>query len=47
MDYGDIVRLGISKGKVSVWKVNIIEIGDQPPSAVQAYVRAPFKTIPG
>lgn len=46
MDYGDIVRLGLSGGKVSVQKVDIIEVGDQSPDAVEAYVRAAFKTMP-
>ena len=46
MDYGDIVRLGLSNGTVSVQKVDIIEIGDQSPEAVEAYVRAAFKTMP-
>ncbi len=46
MDYGDIVRLGVSNGKVSVLKVDIIEVGDQSPEAVEAYVRAAFKTMP-
>lgn len=46
MDYGDIVRLGFSNGTVSVQKVDIIEIGDQSPEAVEAYVRAAFKTMP-
>ena len=46
MDYGDIVRLGLSNGTVSVQKINIIEVGDQSPEAVEAYVRAAFKTMP-
>lgn len=46
MDYGDIVRLGMSNGKVSARKVDIIEVGDQSPEAVEAYVRAAFKTMP-
>ncbi|BAL01699.1 hypothetical protein OBV_45000 [Oscillibacter valericigenes Sjm18-20] len=46
IDYGDIVRLGLSNGTVSVQKVDIIEIGDQSPEAVEAYVRAAFKTMP-
>ena len=46
MDYGDIVRLGLSSGTVSVQKVDIIEIGDQSPEAVEAYVRAAVKTMP-
>ncbi|WP_308588760.1 AbrB/MazE/SpoVT family DNA-binding domain-containing protein [uncultured Oscillibacter sp.] len=46
MDYGDIVRLGIEGGRVSVRKVDVIEVGDQSPEAVEAYVRAAFKTMP-
>ena len=46
MDYGDIVRFELANGRVSVQKVDIIEIGDQSPEAVEAYVRAAFKTIP-
>ncbi|EAE8422363.1 AbrB family transcriptional regulator [Listeria monocytogenes] len=46
MDYGDIVRLGMGNGKVCVQKVDIIEVGDQSPEAVEAYVRAAFKTMP-
>jgi hypothetical protein len=29
-----------------VQKINIIEVGDQSPEAVEAYVRAAFKTMP-
>lgn len=46
MDYGDIVRLGLSDGKVTVRKVDIVEVGDQSPDAVEAYVRAAFKSMP-
>lgn len=46
MDYGDIVRLGMANGKVCVQKVDIIEVGDQSPEAVEAYVRAAFKSMP-
>jgi len=46
MDYGDIVRLVMANGKVCVQKVDIIEVGDQSPEAVEAYVRAAFKTMP-
>lgn len=35
-----------ARGKVSVRKVDIIEVGDQSPDAVEAYVRAAFKTMP-
>lgn len=45
MEYGDIVRLGLEDGKVSVSKVDIIEAGDQSPEAVEAYVRAAFKSM--
>ena len=38
MDYGDIVRLGVTNGRVSIRKIDIIE--------VEAYVRAAFKTMP-
>ena len=43
---GDIVQLGLFNGKVTVRKVDVIEIGDQSPDAVEAYVRAAFRTMP-
>lgn len=46
MDYGDIVRLDISQGTVSVKKVDLIEVGDQSPEAVEAFVRAAIKRMP-
>ena len=46
MEYGDIVGLGMIDGRVSVRKVSIIEVGDQSPEAVEAYVRAAIRTIP-
>lgn len=46
MEYGDIVRLGLADGKVTVRKVDIVEVGDQSPDAVEAYVRAAFKSMP-
>lgn len=46
MDYGDIVRFGLVDGKVTVRKVAIVEAGDQSPEAVEAYVRAAFKSMP-
>ena len=45
MEYGDIVRLGLADGKVTVRKVDIVEAGDQSPEAVEAYVRAAFKSM--
>lgn len=46
MGYGDIVRLGLSDGSVTVRKVDIVEAGDQSPEAVEAYVRAAVKSMP-
>lgn len=46
MEYGDIVRLGLADGKVTVRKVDIVEVGDQSSDAVEAYVRAAFKSMP-
>lgn len=46
MEYGDIVRLDISQGTVSVKKVDLIEVGDQSPEAVEAFVRAAIKRMP-
>ena len=31
MEYGDIVRLGLADGRVTVRKVDIVEAGDQSP----------------
>ena len=45
MEYGDIVRLRVEDGSVSVCMVDIIEAGDQSPEAVEAYVRAAFKSM--
>ena len=45
MEYGGIVRLRVEDGSVSVCKVDIIEAGDQSPEAVEAYVRAAFKSM--
>lgn len=46
MEYGDIVCLGMADGRVTVRKVEVIEVGDQSPEAVEAYVRAAFQTMP-
>lgn len=46
MDYGNIVRLGLTDGKVTMCKVDIVEVGDQSPEAVEAYVRAAFRSMP-
>lgn len=46
MEYGDIVRVGLEDGKVTLRKVNIVEAGDQSPEAVEAFVRAAFQSMP-
>ena len=46
LEYGDIVRLGLADGKVTVRKVDVVEAGDQSPEAMDAYVRAAFKSMP-
>lgn len=46
MEHGDIVRLGIQKGVVTARKVDLIEIGDQSPEAVEAFVRAAIRDMP-
>ena len=46
LEYGDIVRLGLTAGNVTVSKVEVVEAGDQSPEAVEAYVRAAFKSMP-
>ena len=43
---GDIVRLGLSGGNVTVQKVYVIEAGVLSPEMVEAYVRAAIKSIP-
>lgn len=46
INYGDIVRLGLSEGKVTVNKVEIVEAGDQSPEAVEAFVRSAIQSMP-
>ena len=43
---GDIVALEMQGGNVMARKVEIVEVGDQSPEAVEAYVRAAIKTMP-
>lgn len=45
LEYGGIVRLGLSEGKVTVRRVDVIEPGDQSPEAVEAYVYAALRTM--
>ncbi len=42
---GDIVKLGMDKGRVTAQKVALIEIGDQSPQAVEAFVFSAVKTM--
>ncbi len=46
MDYGDIVKLGIHQGIVTAKKVDLIEVGDQSPEAVEAFVHAAIREMP-
>lgn len=46
LEYGGIVRLSLSEGKVTVHRVDVIEPSDQSPEAVEAYVHAALKTMP-
>lgn len=46
MEYGDIVRLELSDGRVAAKKIDIVEIGDKSPEAVEAYVRAAIREMP-
>lgn len=43
LEYGDIVCLGMAGGKITVRKVEVIEVGDQSP---EAYVRTAFQFMP-
>ena len=45
MEGGDIVKLSVTSGKISVSKVEIVEAGSQNPEAVEAYVNAAVKTM--
>lgn len=46
MDYGDIVKLSIHHGNVTAKKVDLIEVGDQSPAAVEAFVHAAIREMP-
>lgn len=45
INQGDIVKLGMDKGRVTAQKVDLIEVGDQSPQAVEAYVFSAVKTM--
>lgn len=44
--YGDIVRLSIQQGVVTAKKAELIEVGDQSPEAVEAFVHAAIREMP-
>ncbi|MHB1394546.1 MAG: AbrB family transcriptional regulator [Clostridia bacterium] len=44
--FGDIVRLSIQQGIVTAKKVELIEVGDQSPEAVEAFVHAAIREMP-
>jgi len=46
MDYGDIVKLNIHQGVITAKKVDLIEVGDQSPEAVEAFVHAAIREMP-
>jgi bifunctional DNA-binding transcriptional regulator/antitoxin component of YhaV-PrlF toxin-antitoxin module len=45
MQHGDIIKLALQKGVVTAQKVDLIEVGDQSPQAVEAYVFSAVKTM--
>jgi hypothetical protein len=45
VNFGDIVRLGIQKGVLTAKKVELIEVGDQSPEAVEAFVRMAIREM--
>nr|WP_288232998.1 AbrB family transcriptional regulator [uncultured Anaerostipes sp.] len=51
LEYGDIVCLGMAGGENTVRegegnRKKVIEVGDQSPEAVEAYVRTAFQFMP-
>ena len=40
LDCGDFVKLTAEEGQLSLRKVHLIEVGDQSPEAVEAYIAA-------
>ena len=45
LEEGDIVKLSIGKGKLSVQKVALVETGDQSPAAVEAFIVAALRDM--
>lgn len=46
VDRGEIVRLTLAQGGLQVQKVHLIEVGDQSPEAVEAYIHAAIGAMP-
>lgn len=46
LEKGDIVKVSLSSGKITVAKVDIIEPGKQDADSVEAYVNAAVKNMP-
>lgn len=46
LEKGDIVKVSLTAGKITVAKVDIIEPGKQDAESVEAYVNAAVKTMP-
>lgn len=45
LEEGDIVKLTLSKSKLAVQKVALVESGDQSPAAVEAFVMASLRSM--
>lgn len=45
MEGGDIIKLSASGGKLTAVKVDIVEVGNQNPEAVEAYVNAAVRMM--
>lgn len=45
METGDIVKLSVSGGRLSVVKVDIVEVGSQDPAMVESFVNAAVKSM--
>lgn len=46
LDCGDFVKLTEEEGQLSLRKVQLIEVGDQSPEAVEAYIEAAAAAMP-
>ena len=46
LECGDFVKLTEQDGGLFLQKVHLIEMGDESPEAVEAYVHAALKTMP-